>query len=216
MSKAKQNTLEPTIPSEPTPPKTHELTQTPPEIVNPFSPENLRLDASFNEIVGVRKVLAQVPVRRPSPQDWVRCHPSAAYRQNVAVINLKDDNEYFVVVQHLVPELFGECVSVTLRLTTTRQGVPFFWPIRTPDPTGRDMSWWQSARIAADLATQSWIRIKADRSLGGYQIFKAVDDLGDPEWPEQDFWQLVQIAFANNLIDKLDHPVIRRLRGFAS
>ena len=43
--------------------------------VDPFSPENLRLSQSFTETVEVKKQLATVPVRKPSPQDFVRVHP---------------------------------------------------------------------------------------------------------------------------------------------
>ena len=45
---------------------------TPPD---PFNPDNLRLSQSFAETVGVKKLLTTVPVRKPSPQDFVRVHP---------------------------------------------------------------------------------------------------------------------------------------------
>jgi hypothetical protein len=182
---------------------------------NPFTPENLLLSQAFTETMPVKKLLTIVPVRKPSQQDWVRVHPDSEFRQNVSVIDLRDDREVYVVTSRLVPELIAEIVNVSLYLAINRQGNPFFWPIRLPDQTGKDLTWWQSARDAADRATRSWIRVRADMNLGGYQVWEAAHDLGNPTWPELNFWQLVQIAFKHNLIDSLDHLVVKRLRGLA-
>jgi hypothetical protein len=35
----------------------------------------------------------------------------------------------------------------------------------------------------------------------------------EPEWPEVPFGELLRIAFRDRLIESLDHPVLRRLRG---
>ena len=42
---------------------------------DPFDLANLRLDQSFVETAGVKKLLTTVPVRKPNPQDFVRVHP---------------------------------------------------------------------------------------------------------------------------------------------
>jgi hypothetical protein len=39
---------------------------------NPFDVASLRLDPSYAESVGVRKLLTTVPVRKPNKQDFVR------------------------------------------------------------------------------------------------------------------------------------------------
>ena len=59
----------------------------------------------------------------------------------------------------------------------------------------------------------NWIRIKANMSLGANDIFEASGTIPDPEWPEQTFQELLRIAFKDRLVDRLDHPVIKRLRG---
>ena len=43
--------------------------------LDPFDPANLRLSQSFTETVGVKKLLTTVPVRKPSPQDFVQGSP---------------------------------------------------------------------------------------------------------------------------------------------
>src|SRR5262249_4646271 len=102
---------------------------------DPFAPENLRLSQDFADAVGVKKLLTMVPVRKPRPQEWFRVHPAPDYRQNVAVIHLKEDQEFFAVSgRELIKYLGPECVPVTLYTGINRQGVLFFWPIRLPDP----------------------------------------------------------------------------------
>ena len=41
-------------------------------VPDPFNPAALRLDQSFADTVGVKKLLTTVPVRKPNRQDFVR------------------------------------------------------------------------------------------------------------------------------------------------
>jgi hypothetical protein len=52
-------------------------------------------------------------------------------------------------------------------------------------------------------------------SLGANEIYKAKGIISEPEWPTLGFWDLIRIAFRDHLIDRIDHPVIKRLRGLA-
>jgi hypothetical protein len=182
---------------------------------DPFDPANLRLSQSFVETAGVKKLLTTVPVRKPGPQDFVRVHPSPEYRDNFPIIELKDEREEYIVTAGLVPELNGEFVTKTLFLAINRQGTLFFWPVRLPAPDGKMLDWWRTAREAAELAMENWVRVKANMNLGAYDIFKAQSAMSDPEWPEQGFWDLIKIAFRDHLITTIDHPVIKRLHGQA-
>ena len=42
---------------------------------------------------------------------------------------------------------------------------------------------------------------------------RAKGDLGEPQWPDKSFRDLLEIAFRCNLIDRPDHPVISELAG---
>ena len=150
-------------------PTTEQQASTP----DPFDPANLRLSQSFAETVGVKKLLTTVPVRKPSPQDFVRVHEGPEYRENFPIIELKDEREEYIVTAGLVPELTGEFVTKTLYLAINRQGTLFFWPVRLPSPDGKDLDWWRSGREAAELAMKDWVRVKANMNLGAYDIFKA-------------------------------------------
>jgi hypothetical protein len=95
----------------------------------------------------------------------------------------------------------------------TRQGVNFLWPIKLPDEAGNLDSWNKSALEAADIAKDKWIRLSANRPLGAYDIFVARGNIPEPMWPLQSFQELLTVAFKGCIIDSLDHPAVRRLRG---
>ena len=50
---------------------------------------------------------------------------------------------------------------------------------------------------------------------GLLDIYLAENTISEPEWPDLKFWDLIQIAFRDHLVDRADHPVIGRLRGRA-
>ena len=65
---------------------------------DPFNPAALRLDQSYADTVGVKKLLTTVPVRKPNRQDFVRVHPDPAYRLTpAAIIEVKEDREVYLV-----------------------------------------------------------------------------------------------------------------------
>jgi hypothetical protein len=97
---------------------------------DPFDLARLRLNPSFLETAGVKKLLTTVPVRKPSPQEFFRVQTQPEYRENFAMIDLKEDREDFLVLPELLPELAGEVVFKRIYTAINRQGVVFLWPIR--------------------------------------------------------------------------------------
>ena len=163
---------------------------------DPFDLSKLRLSQSFVELAGAKKLLTTVPVRKPLKQDFVRVHPDATFRDPFA---LKQD---FVRVQMKM-----------LYTTINRQGVVFLWPVPLPAADGRFNEWHRSAQEAAERAMHRWIRIKANMALGANEVFEAPGSIPDPEWPGHSFQELLRIGFRDKLIENLDHPVLKRLRG---
>ena len=82
-----------------------------------------------------------------------------------------------------------------------------------PGPDGKIDAWGRTALEAAKLAQEGWVRVTANMSLGAYEVFKATGDIPEPEWPETPFRELLRVSFKDKLIDTLDHPVLRKLRG---
>jgi hypothetical protein len=186
-----------------------------PATPDPFNLETLRLDQNFVERAGVKKLLTKVPVQNPDPQSFIRVHRN--YRMALAVIVLKQDNETYLLTPSIAREVPGEFVMVMMRTVITRQGTITLWPIRLPDADGRINEWHQSAADAAKYAEEHWVRVKSNKAIRGYDQIPVPEDVTVPEptWPDLSFQELLRIAFRDRLIDRLDHPVIKRLRGIA-
>jgi hypothetical protein len=181
---------------------------------DPFNPAALRLDQSFAETVGVKKLLTTVPVRKPNRQDYVRVHPDPKYRLTpAAIIEVKEDREFYVVLSSIAQQLPGEFDVRTLFLTINRQGVLRLWPIKLPGPDGKHNEWPRSEAVGAERAMERWVRVTANKSLGAYEIREATGELPEPDWPAFSFEEILKIAFRDHIVDRADHPLLQRLRG---
>jgi hypothetical protein len=181
---------------------------------DPFDPVNLRLDQSFLNRGAAKKLLTTVPVKKPGKQDFVRVHPDEEYRLTVALIELREERETYIVMPGFAHELNeGDFFTATIYLAVNRQKVLFLWPVRLPSPDGRVSLWHVSTAEAAERAMTDWIRIAANMNLGAYEIFEAEGTYNDPEWPDMPMRELLRIGFKHHVIEGPEHPVIKRLRG---
>jgi hypothetical protein len=183
---------------------------------DPFDPASLRLSGGdFNASVSVKKVLMSVPVRKPDKSWFVRVHDQDDYRLLTAVIELKEDRETYLVAPDLWPALATEATFGPRAFYTAinRQGVVFLWQIRLPGSDGKLDDWNKTALEAAKRATAGWVRVSANMALGAYDVFEAAGSLTEPAWPDIKFRDLLAIAFKDKVIDSMDHPVLRKLRG---
>jgi len=183
------------------------------DVQDSFDPASLRLDQSFADTVGVKKLLTTVPVRNPSRQEYVRTHSSQGYRLTAAIIEVKQDREVYLVTPQMALALPGEFRPVTLFTTISRQGTLFLWPVKLPNPDGRQNEWHRSAAEGAERAIKKWVRVTASMSLGAYEIFEASGDLPEPAWPDFSFQEILRTAFRERLVDRPDHPLVQRLQG---
>jgi hypothetical protein len=190
----------------------NKTTQTP----DPFDVARLTLSQDFQSAAGVKKLLNTIPVRKPSKEWFVRTHPDTDYHIQTAFIELKEDNELYLVDPILWDALAGESTFGPRALITTinRQNVLFLWPIRLPDPDGRIDDWNRSTLDASQYARENWVRVQSNRSLGSYEVFEATGNCGEPDWDSvPTFSEVLRIAFKDRFIRDLEHPVLRRLRG---
>lgn len=181
---------------------------------DPFDPKRLRLSQRFLQGSDVRRALVTVPVRKPSPQEFFRIHANEEWRLDTALIEIRADREVYLVDPQIWPLFPNECKPRTLYTTIDRRNVITLWPVRLPDDNGRLDDWNRSAHEAAQLGTEKWVRMSADMALGAYRIDVAVGEFPEPVWPsEVTFSEMLKIAFKGKMIEDLDHPVLRRLRG---
>jgi hypothetical protein len=184
------------------------------EAPDPFDLASLRLDQTYSDGISVRKLITQIRVGRPQKQHFVRVNPDPAYRISpMAIIELKDDRESYLVSRAIAAELAGEFTSVALFTGITRAGTLFLWPVPLPGPDGKHNPWHRSALNAAELAESRWVRIVANMEAGGYDVSVAAANIPEPEWPEMPFNEMVRIAFQGRIVDRCDHPLVLKLRG---
>src|SRR5215472_11845240 len=79
----------------------------------------LRLSQNFEQKIGVKKLFRTVPVRKPDRQSFFRVHPSAEFRIETGVIELKQEREVFLVTPELWPEIPGEIIPKVLLTAIT-------------------------------------------------------------------------------------------------
>jgi len=186
-----------------------------PAVPDPFDVASLRLTGDFAAAKGVKKALLTIPIRKPDKAWFVRVRPGDDYSLSTCVIELKEDRETYLVAPHLRAELAGESTLKAMALFTAinAQGVLFLWPAKLPGADGRIDEWSRSGLEAAKMAETSWVRVQSNMSLGAYEVFTAIGERPEPEWPERPFGDLLRIAFKDKLIDSMDHTVLRKLRG---
>ena len=176
----------------------------------------LRMSQSFEELAGAKKVLTTVRVGKPDDQTFVRVHGSPEYRMDAALIELKEEergSNIYLVLPNVAAAVSNEVHWATLFTAITRQGDVFLWRVKgTQD--GRAKDWARSAREAAERAMVEWVRVKANMGVGAYEYFLASGTIPDPEWPPYTFNELLRVAFGRErLVDRLDHPILKKLRG---
>jgi hypothetical protein len=184
------------------------------DVTTDFDLDSLRLKQDFSETLGVKKVLSHVPVRKPHKTNYIRVHPGENYRMDVGIVEMKEERETFLVTPAMMSESGIYELVVPARLVTyiNRQGVLALWPLKL-EKDGKLNPWHESALKAAQLAEEQWVSVRADMSLGAYQIFLATAELPEPEWPEHTFSELVRLGFKGLIVDAPDHPLIQQLTG---
>ncbi len=184
------------------------------DVTSDFDLDSLRLKQDFSETLGIQRFMSHVPVRKPNKTNFIRVHPSKDYRMDIGIVEMKEERETYLVTPAMMSEPGIYELVVPARLVTyiTRQGVLALWPLKL-GKDGKLNPWHESALEAAQLAEKQWVSVRADMSLGAYQIFLATAELPEPEWPEHTFSELVCLGFKGLIVDKPDHPLIQQLTG---
>ena len=201
--------FEPGHPAAP-PPATSAPRPPPPD---PFDPPALRRDANNAAGLGVKKMLTTVPVRRPGKQEWFRVRPGEEWRIQTAIFEAEADRETYLVDRSLWADLAGTVHPALILTCISRAGDLFLWRCKLPGPDGRPNHWIDSALAIAREAETNWRRMAANMTAGYYDGFEPTAALPDPEWPDRTFSEILRTAFQGRMIDSLDHPLLRQLRG---
>jgi hypothetical protein len=182
-----------------------------PNKTSPFS--SLRLAQNFGETLGVKKVLSTVQVGKPSKDRFFRTHKSPDMVFPGMLLENKASGEMFLVSQQIADILDGLARPVELNAAIDRHGNPFLIPVPLPDNNGNRNHWHQSLSEAVIRSRETWIRITANKAIGGYDIFEASAKLPDPIWPTESMDSLLDVAFRGRILNDPHHPVVIELLG---
>jgi hypothetical protein len=184
------------------------------EPFDPYDPEKMRIDAVAD--VDVEKILTAVPVRKPNRNEFFRVNAEPGYVTDTLVLERVDglDRETYLVMREVRDLVAHELRRVRLFTAISKRGTLFLWAAKLPrEDSDAGRRWAETALQAAEEGKKLWVKMVGNRDLGGYEIFRAKGDLGEPQWPDRPFRDLIEIAFRDRLIDRADHPVIRELQG---
>ena len=182
------------------------------ELPDPFDPQSRKLDPSSGNLP-TKKLITTIPVRKPGKMDWVRVRPEPEYQLRVSLLDVREDKEIYMVPPAMRGELAGEYAPYAVYTAMTRRGTLFLWLARLPGDDGKDFRWFSSLREAAEYAQTSWVRVLADQALGAYVVTLSEAKLSEPVWPELEMRDILKIAFGRYIVDNLDHPLVKSLRG---
>ena len=168
---------------------------------------------NFSDMAAVKCETSPPAIHKPVKQLWFSPHPSQNEWKSFLILKDESDQDTnYVISPTLKGELGGECMAKVLVPCILRQGSVFFWPIRLPGPDGKLDKWNQSALGHATSNGNQWIRLQSNMETKSYDIIKPVNPLDPPEWPD-DLTAVYKRAVTAVLINSLDHPVVKSLRG---
>lgn len=175
----------------------------------------LKLSLEDAGLAGATEVISLVPVRKPLKHEYFRVRPGEEFCFTTVLYEDRETRESYFVVPSVIPKLgsITDLSIVSLHQFLTKQGVVGILPLKVPKDSNAGSGWLTTAMAAAELAKKQWVRMKADMALGGYRIYQAEGDLGEPEWPETPFNEMLDVAFRDRVITDDSHPVFNKLRG---
>lgn len=173
---------------------------------------DLALDPQYTADDAVtERVQTVIPICKANPKKYIQIHP--AWYQEVAAVDLGDRSGIYVVHRKLQEELVDEIIPVGLFVGLTKQGSLFVLPVKLAGRNGKMHDASRSALLAIEIAKTAWVRIQWNDETKSYDVRKRRQPLSPPVWPAMTFEQIITVALSDRVIDALDHPAVRELRG---
>jgi hypothetical protein len=148
---------------------------------------------------------------KPNNQSYVRCHPDPD--RVTRVFGIKDKNSLgriFIVPKPLLPKLGPLCQRYILRQAITSAGVSSIWP--APLPSGKKDNPSGASHLGIQQrALREWVRLYWDDNHSTFHGALPLADLGEPQWPDKTFKELLSIAVTGYVVDSEEHHLFRRL-----
>lgn len=166
------------------------------------------IKVSGDAIDGIKaaQVITSLPVGKPPRSAFFRTHPDAAFWIPLAILDLEETRETFLVLPSAMIHTMGLARPCQIVPYITLTGHVGLWPIKM----GAN-AWNDSARDAAARAKDNWVRLATGQ--GQYDIFVAQGELPSPTWPNLTAQEYLKAGFKHRLIRDNTHEVVRKLAG---
>ena len=148
--------------------------------VDPFDPANF-VAAPEQEMIAATRLLVSCKVGKPSSDVFVRAHNDPSMQLEAYILKLESTGEQYLLSPEAAESVLDMAKRVIITAAIDRQMNPFLW-VTHPVPTdGRDNSYWQTGRVAKELARTKWIRMKSNQAAKVYDIFESQVKIPEPE-----------------------------------
>ena len=67
--------------------------------------DRVKARASQQSVIGVTTEYTVIPIRNPKPDEFFRVTPGEGYSMNVNILQMKTDNEWYLVDEDILPDL---------------------------------------------------------------------------------------------------------------
>jgi hypothetical protein len=166
-------------------------------------------------VIGGRKIRSVISVRKPKPNEFVRAHPDP---QNYSVpiflyTDPEDRDTTWYVTQPVVSYFTNGVVCRLITLAVNQTGAAFLWPVPNDDYKTMRNLFNASHRRAYHEAKSNWVKMFREEGADGYTIVAPVGNLPPPQWPEEEFLDLLELGFRGKVIDRADHDIIKGQAG---
>ncbi len=158
-----------------------------------------------------KKEIVTIPVGMPSNQIFFLIHPEIEATADLLL--WIGDKNYYIVHKKIIGHLSNLTRKTKLYLGITQDGDHFLLPVTLPDNEGKQNPWHESRDKIVQIAKKRWTRCQSKKNVAGYDAFKTVNKYPEQEWTDRDINEILSIAFADHMIQKEDHPVIKSIKG---
>lgn len=181
----------------------------------------LASDMSYvDEEMGIEEINS-IPVRKPGKERFFRVHPGKEYSIALQILEMKEDpglnGEYIVhspTEDENLDQFFRENRAMIKKkmivLCEDIDGKHFLWPVA---PLSSDNNWHKTARKASNEAKSNWTRSIPNLSKGCNDIILAENITKKPNWPKENFDQILNASFEGKTLDCMEHDVVQCLKG---
>jgi len=181
---------------------------------DPFDPMNLGISTDYAAAINAKASTKPYELRAPNEQEFFRTSPQENHHLVVGSITDKQDmGKVYIVSGALLDEVkmkFPKVVrAVDLVLTQILAGASLVWPV--PLAEDRGGKWNSTQRAACGQGKTRWTNKTSGR--GEYDIL-TVNNPKEVDWDSfPPFRDILRQAASERLIDSLEHPLLRKLRG---